>query len=60
METAEQFRKTANELMVDAGRHVAIAQSAAVAVAPYCHPKLANTDTKLSGNVIVQIKSYAP
>ena len=57
-ETIESLRKTANDLRAECGRHVAIAQAAAVAVAPYLHPKLANTDSKVSMGVIVQIKNY--
>lgn len=57
-DTMESFRKTANELRVEAGRHVAIAQSAAKDAAPYMHPKLATQDLRLSGNLVVALKQY--
>jgi len=59
-DTIESLRKTANELRVEAGRHVAIAQAAAISAAPYCHAKLATQDLKVSGNLTVALKQYAP
>jgi hypothetical protein len=58
-ETMESFRRTANELRMEAGRHVGIAQQAAKDVAPYEHAKLSNVDATVSGGVVVEIKQYA-
>jgi len=59
-DVAESFRKTANELRVEAGRHVAIAQQAAKDAAPYMHARLQTVDATVAGGITVTIKQYAP
>lgn len=57
-ETMESFKKTANELRLEVGRHVAIAQQAAKDVAPYEHARLQAVDATVSGGIVVEIKQY--
>jgi hypothetical protein len=54
----ESFRKTANELRMEAGRHVGIAQQAAKDVAPYEHARLQSVDATVAGGIVVEIKQY--
>jgi hypothetical protein len=57
-EAIESFRRTANELRMEAGRHVGIAQQAAKDVAPYEHARLQSVDATVAGGITVQIKQY--
>jgi hypothetical protein len=59
-ETIEHLKERATQLRIEAGRHISFAKETAKDVAPYCHPKLANVDTKVAGGLVIQLKQYGP
>ena len=59
-ETIEHLKERATALRIEAGRHISFAKETAKDVAPYCHARLANVDSKISGGLVVQLKQYGP
>lgn len=59
-ETIEHLKERATQLRIEAGRHISFAKETAKDVAPFCHPKLANVDAKVSGGLVIQLKQYGP
>jgi len=56
--TAE-LEKRATDLRIQAGVHLSTAQGLAKDVAPYVHPKLANTDSRISGELTIVQRKFA-
>lgn len=50
------LRERVTNLRLDAGKHASNAREIAVQLAPYTHPKLQAMDSKIKGNLVIELK----